>query len=192
MTDYLILFLIVFGVNLMPAFGPPTWTIIALYVFNSNQPVPATVAVGALAAASGRYILARVFRHLGGYLPENMRRNLKGAREAIEQRRRSTLLALGLFALSPIPSAQLFEAAGLAGVRLFQFTAAFFLGRTVAYSVYALTVKSIRETTIGESFQTALTSPYGLASQLVMLILLALAVQVDWGRLFSSRPHGPE
>ena len=43
-----------------------------------------------------------------------MRCNLVAAREAFERRKRAGVIALGLFALSPVPSAQLFEAAGLA------------------------------------------------------------------------------
>lgn len=38
MEDYLLLFLIVFGVNLMPAFGPPTWTILVVYRLNTVIP----------------------------------------------------------------------------------------------------------------------------------------------------------
>lgn len=37
-TDYLILFAIVLGVNMMPAFGPPTWSVIVLYGLNTNFP----------------------------------------------------------------------------------------------------------------------------------------------------------
>jgi uncharacterized membrane protein YdjX (TVP38/TMEM64 family) len=186
--DYLILFIIVLGVNLIPAFGPPTWSVIALYVFNSNLSVPAIVLVGALAAAIGRYLLAHAFRYLGRYLPDKMRRNLKSARTALERRRRSTVLALGLFALSPVPSAQLFEAAGLAGVRLLAFTLAFFLGRMVSYSVYALTAKGIKDSSIGESFQNALMSPFGIVSQIVMLILLAALVRIDWESALGFKP----
>ena len=49
MTDYLILFAIVFGVNLLPAFGPPTWSIIALYTLNTDLRVPLLIFVGAVA-----------------------------------------------------------------------------------------------------------------------------------------------
>lgn len=36
-SDYLLLFVIVPGVNLMPAFGPPTWTILVLYSLNRTN-----------------------------------------------------------------------------------------------------------------------------------------------------------
>ena len=45
MTDYLMLFALVLGVNLLPAFGPPTWSIIVLFGLNSDMPLWATVPV---------------------------------------------------------------------------------------------------------------------------------------------------
>ena len=132
MDTYLILFAVVLAVNLMPAFGPPTWTIIVLYGLNTDLPVAGTVAIGALAAALGRFLLACSFRLLGDRIPQRMRQNLTAAREALESRKRAGVIALGIFALSPVPSAQLFEAAGLAKVKLLAFTGAFFAGRLVS------------------------------------------------------------
>ena len=95
------------------------------------MPLAALVGIGASAAALGRFALAHGFRLFRRYIPEKMTRNLQAAGDAVEKRNRGSLVAIGLFALSPLPSAQLFEAAGLAGVRLFHFTAAFFAGRIV-------------------------------------------------------------
>lgn len=182
MTSLLILFLIVLGINLLPAFGPPTWSIILFYGLNSSLPAPLIVAVSALAAATGRLLLAYGFRYLRAYLPEKWKRNLVAAGELLECRKRGLWVGLGLFALSPLPSAQLFEAAGLAGVRLLGFTAAFFLGRLVSYSFYAASAKGLRGTSLGEAFTGALTSPWGIALQIVMIVLLAVLARVDWGR----------
>ena len=68
MTDYFILFLIVLGVNLLPAFGPPTWAILVLYGLNTRIPIIPLVITGAAAAALGRYLLARVFWIIRGHL----------------------------------------------------------------------------------------------------------------------------
>ncbi|MEO9130817.1 MAG: hypothetical protein ABI240_06375 [Sphingomonas sp.] len=179
-TDYLIFFLIVLGVNLMPAFGPPTWSIIILYGLNSELPVAGLVLCGALAAALGRFLLALGFRLLADRLPEKTKRNLAAAREALAHRKRNAILGLGLFALSPLPSAQLFEAAGLTKVRLLPFTAAFFVGRVVSYSIYAVSAQHIRESSIGDAFRDSLTSPVGIGLQLVMLVLLVALSQIDW------------
>jgi len=126
MTTYVLFFALVLGVNLMPAFGPPTWTIIAFYALNSGLPLAALILPGAVAAALGRLLLALSFRLIGRRLSHKRRHSLAVARSVLERRRRGALIGLGLFALSPIPSAQLFEAAGLMQVRLLGFTLASF------------------------------------------------------------------
>ena len=184
MIDYAIFFALVFAVNLLPAFGPPTWSIIALYAFNAELELPLLIATGAVAAASGRFLLGHATRLVGQrFLSDNTRRNLAAAREALERRRRNALLALGLFALSPVPSAQLFEAAGLARLPLLRFTAAFFIGRIVSYSIYGITARSIRSTSMGEVLREELSSPLGIAIQLAMLAALVLLARIDWRKL---------
>nr|WP_166180596.1 hypothetical protein [Altererythrobacter segetis] len=185
-VEYLILFAIVFGVNLMPAFGPPTWTIIVLYGLNSSLPVPIIVILGALAAASGRFTLANGFRLLAHHVSQKAKANLNAAREALERNRRSGFIGLGLFALSPLPSAQLFEAAGLTGVRLLPFTLAFFAGRLVAYAIYAGSAKAVEGLTLGDTFKETLTSPVGIAIQVAMLVALVVLVKVDWAKLLAK------
>ncbi len=191
--EYLVFFALVLGVNLLPAFGPPTWSIIALYTLNSEMETPLLVLVGAIAAALGRYLLGHATRRFGArWLSDKAQGNLAAAREALERRKRNTLLGLGLFALSPVPSAQLFEAAGLTGVRLLPFTAAFFAGRFVSYSIYAFTAHQVSATTLGETFREELTSPLGIALQLVMIGLLVALARIDWARRLGLGNSGRE
>jgi uncharacterized membrane protein YdjX (TVP38/TMEM64 family) len=186
-TGYLILFAIVLGVNLLPAFGPPTWAVLVLYGLRSDlEPVP-MILTAAIAAALGRFALAHGFRLLGSRLSEKTRRNLAAAREALERKRRNAILALGLFALSPVPSAQLFEAAGLARVRLIPFTLAFFVGRTISYSIYVFTAHEVRESSLGHAFERELTSPVAIAVQIAMIGLLVLFAKIDWAKWLGGR-----
>lgn len=178
-----ILFGLLLAVNLMPAFGPPTWSIIAVFSLSTELPLPALVCTGAFAAASGRLMLALAFRHLGTWIPHNLRRNLAAAREVFERRPRAGIVALALFALSPVPSAQLFEAAGLARVRLVYFTAAFFAGRLVSYSLYAKAARGLREHTLGEAMLEHLSSPWAIALQVGMIVALVAFLKIDWIRI---------
>lgn len=192
MTAYLLLFAIVLAVNLMPAFGPPTWSIIVLYGLSSDVPLPGIVLTGAVAAALGRYGLAMGFRWLRRFASDKTRRNLEAAKAALEKNKRRGVMALALFALSPVPSAQLFEAAGLTGTRLLPFTLAFFAGRLVSYSIYAATAGVIEHYTLGDAFRESLTSPLGIAAQVVMLAALVALAKVDWagwlgGKMGSDR-----
>ena len=186
MNDYILLFVIILGVNLLPAFGPPTWSIILLFSLNTDLPVVALVLIGALAAASGRLALAYAFRFFGGYLPAKYRQNLEAARQALEARQRNMILALGLFALSPLPSPQLFAAAGFAGIRLLGFTLAFFAGRLVSYSIYAYSAKGIRETSMNDLFTSMFSSPMGIALQVAMIGFVVLLVRIDWSKLLNK------
>ncbi|GFZ98203.1 hypothetical protein GCM10010923_02910 [Blastomonas marina] len=190
---YLLFFAVVLGVNLLPAFGPPTWSIIALFAFSGEIELLPLVGLGALAAATGRFGLGHATRALGTrFLSARLRANLDAARQALERRRRSGILALGLFALSPVPSAQLFEAAGLARLPLLPFTVAFFAGRIVSYSIYGLTARELGSTDMGEVLREELTSPLGIALQVAMLVALVLLARIDWRKRLGLGPEDVE
>lgn len=185
----LLMFGLLLGINMLPAFGPPTWSIIVFYSFNSDLHPAAIVLTGALAAALGRYALARGFRLLGHRLSQKTRDNLAAGREAFERNRAGGFVALALFALSPVPSAQLFEAAGLAGVRLARFTIVFFAGRVVSYSIYTWTAQGIRHSALGGVIAEGMTGFWGIVLQVAMLAGLVAMTRIDWGRLL-ERANG--
>jgi hypothetical protein len=190
MTAYLVLFAIVFGVNLLPAFGPPTWSIIVVYGLSTKLNLPVVIGLSAIAAASGRLLLAHASRLLRNHIPAKMKRNLEAAGRALEKKRARSALGMGLFALSPLPSAQLFEAAGLANMRLLPLTAAFFAGRLVSYSFYAFTAKGIAEKSgNADTIRHALTSPVGIGLEIGMIVLLVALAQVDWTKRL-GKPKG--
>lgn len=181
-----ILFVLIFAINLMPAFGPPTWSIVVLYGLNTDLPLVWIILVSASAAALGRFFLATGFRLLGDRVSDKIRENLAAARAIFEQNKRNGFIALGLFALSPVPSAQLFEAAGLAKVRLVSFTAAFFVGRVISYSIYALTAKELRQSSLGRVFADSISSPIAIAIQLAMIAALVGLTRVDWKKRLTA------
>ncbi|QKG72836.1 hypothetical protein HQR01_15090 [Erythrobacter mangrovi] len=182
-----VLLAIVFAVNLLPAFGPPTWTIIAIYGLASDLPLIVIVLAGALAAAAGRLVLAGAFRMLGDHVPPKTRGNLEAARLLFERNRRNGIIGIGVFALSPFPSAQLFEAIGLAKLPLVRFTLAFFAGRLVSYAFYAMTAKQLRDTSLGQEFARMFSDPWVLAIELVMIAALVSLLKIDWRRILERR-----
>jgi len=181
---YALVALAVFGLNLVPAFGPPTWAVLVLFTLHGDYTTPVLVVVGAVAAASGRLVLAYGTRQLRQFLPEKYRTNLEAASDAITERRGRSLAALALFAVSPLPSAQLFEAAGLMqAARLVPLAAAFFTGRLVSYAIYVGGSKALKDTDTGHVLASSLTSPWGVALQVLMLAGLVLLARVDWARV---------
>jgi hypothetical protein len=171
---------IVFGVNLIPAFGPPTWAVLVYVELNHDLPTVGLVLVGAAAAAGGRLVLALAFRRLRDHVSPRRRANLEAAREVLAGSRARSIAGLGLFALSPLPSAQLFEAAGLIGVALLPLTAAFFAGRLVSYSLYVGAAHTAADTSIGQVVLESVRSPVGIAIQVALLAGLVLLTRIDW------------
>lgn len=164
---------VVFAVNLLPAFGPPTWAVLVFFTLDFDLPAAPLVVGGALAAASGRFVLASGTRRLRPRLSAARLASLDRTQRLLGGNRRRTVAGLGLFALSPVPSGQLFVAAGLMTVPLLPLTAAFFSGRLVSYSIY-VSVASIAERNLGDLALDALTSPLGMGLQLAMLAALAI------------------
>ena len=169
--QYAIAIAAVFAVNLLPAFGPPTWAMLVFFSLDFGLPAVPLVLGGALAAASGRFLLATGTRALRPRLSAARLTRLDRTETALRRNRTRSAAGLGLFVLSPIPSGQLFVAAGLMTVPLLPLTAAFFAGRLVSYSIY-VGVAHVAERSLGTLTLDALTSPLGIALQLAMLAAL--------------------
>jgi membrane protein YqaA with SNARE-associated domain len=186
LSGYVLAAACIFGVNLLPAFGPPTWSVLVFFRLNSDLAAVPLVLLGALAAASGRLVLAATSRRFRSRFSQRRLESLEAAEEALVGSRRKAIAGLGLFALSPVPSAQLFVAAGLLSVPLVPLTAAFFAGRLVSYSLYVGAASAAKES-LGSVLIDAFTSPLGVALQILMLVGLVVLVRVDWARLLARR-----
>jgi uncharacterized membrane protein YdjX (TVP38/TMEM64 family) len=187
---YVVTFGAIFGTNLMPAFGPPTWTLLVFFKFNTDLPLATLVIGGALASASGRFLLASAARRFRHRFSEERIARLEREREVLERDRRYAIGGLAVFLLSPLPSAQLFVAAGLLGTKLVQLTIAFFLGRLVSYTVY-LGGATIAEESLGDAIVDSITSPAGIAAQLVLVAAIVALVELDWTKWLPGAGRTP-
>jgi membrane protein YqaA with SNARE-associated domain len=185
LTEYLIALGVILGVNLLPAFGPPTWSVLVFFQLNFDLAPAILVPAGAVAAASGRFALASGARRMRGRFSPERLASLDAAEASLTASRSRTLAGLGLFALSPVPSAQLFIAAGLLRVPLVPLTAAFFAGRLVSYSIY-VGAASVASESLGAIVGDSLTSPLGIGLQVAMLGALVMLVRIDWRRVLGS------
>lgn len=180
---------VILAVNLLPAFGPPTWALLVFFRLSFDIPAVPLVLGGALAAAGGRLLLAGASRRLRGRFSRERLESLDAAERLLAGSRGKALAGLGLFALSPVPSAQLFVAAGVLTLPLLPLTAAFFAGRLVSYSLY-VGAADVAERNLGGIVRDSLTSPAGVALQLLMLGALVALLRVDWARVIERRRVG--
>ena len=173
-------FFTVLGINILPAFAPPTWSMIVLFKFNNNLNTVALVLFGALASTLGRIILAMGTRKLSRFIPIDTRENLTMGGAYLESKMHLKWLWFLIFAISPLPSAQLFEAAGLLGLNLKRLALAFFSGRLITYSIYGFGAAALKKSSWGDVVSSTIKSPWGIALQIGLLVGVYLLTRIDW------------
>ncbi len=141
----------------------------------------ALVLLGVMSATLGRAILANVFRAIRPWLPKGYVTNMERIGAKIEANPRRAFGLLALFFLSPISSAQLFEAAGIIKrIKLAPLLLAFAGGRLISYSIYVSGASALKETSLGQIVTKELTSPLAIAIQVLMILGLIALGNVKW------------
>ena len=111
-----LLFVVVFALNLLPAFAPPTWTAMSFIGLTIPKiDFVLTALVAATAATCGRIVLAKLSRVLvrQKWLSEQTQQNVDAIRLGIEGRPVMTFGTVLGYSISPLPSNYLFIAYGL-------------------------------------------------------------------------------
>jgi uncharacterized membrane protein YdjX (TVP38/TMEM64 family) len=155
---------------------------------NTNLHPIVIVAVGAVFAGTGRYLLARATGLFRNRISKNSLSNLEAAQTILTKNNSRKLITIGMFVLSPLPSAQLFEAAGLMGVRLLPLTVAFFSGRIITYNFYVFGASELKAHGIGELITKEFTSVWAILFQLVMIGSVVLLTRIDWKKFLPTKP----
>ena len=189
MTSLLTLFLLVFLLNVLPAFAPPTWMLLSFFGLRFPEANPWWVAlVAASAATSGRTVLAYFAQRISDsrWFPESTRANLRSVAEAIEQRRATSSVAILLFAFSPFPSNALFLAYGLSRASLPLLAVPFFAGRFVSYA-FAFTGGAVVADQLDIEISGRASALYFVASQLASIVLVYVFARIDWRRSWYDR-----
>jgi hypothetical protein len=95
---------VVFAINLLPAFGPPTWAVVVFVRFRWQDIPPAALIAGAaLAATGGRLVLAMGTRKAGGRLSPERRANLEALGHTLSKSKTGVVAGLAVFVFSPLP-----------------------------------------------------------------------------------------
>lgn len=167
--------------NVLPAFAPPTWMALVFFLINYDLNPVLLVTIGVFSATSGRAILAWYFRKFTHLIPSKFASNMEYAGRYIESRPDRRYAVLALFLISPISSAQLFEAAGMMKtIKLKPLLLAFAVGRTFSYSTYVTGAVALAATSFGEVLIAEIKSPLAIAIQIVMIAGLIALGYIDW------------
>jgi hypothetical protein len=185
------LFFVVFALNVLPAFAPPTWmtlSFVGLTIPSVN--IIAIAGVGAAAATLGRIALAKlshgIIRHR--LLGEPARLNIDAIKQGIEGRKALTSIAFMAFALSPLPSNYLFIAYGLSSSPIMLLAVPFFVGRLLSYGFWVMTASMVGGRLNLDSFESSVyLSTYFVLSQLLLVPAIYGFTRVDWHAAFAER-----
>ena len=185
-----LLFILVFILNVVPAFAPPTWiTLSFLGMSMPHVPVGALALIGATAATLGRVTLAKLSRAIvrGRILDEPTRKNIGAIKDVLEKRR---VFAFGTFlayAFSPLPSNYLFIAYGLTTLRLTLVAFPFFVGRLASYSFWVTTASAVGDRLDLDSIESvSYVGIYFIASQLLLIPIIYIFTRIDWRAAFEE------
>jgi len=178
---YFLAALIVLAINILPAFAPPTWMVLIFFLINYQANPIALVTIGVLSATLGRAFLAWYFRKFAHLIPSRFSRNMEYAGQYFTKKSSNRYALLAIFLISPISSAQLFEAAGLMKtIALRPLLIAFAIGRTISYSTYLAGAVTLAATNFGDLLIHQLKSPWAIASQIALIAALAILGAIDW------------
>jgi hypothetical protein len=186
-----VLFIVIFLLNLLPAFAPPTWTAVSFIGLTMPSIDFISLAVVAAAAATfGRITLAKLSRAIvrQRLLSEQTRCNVDAIRHGIEGRPVTTFGTFLAYSFSPLPSNYLFIAYGLTSLPIVLLALPFFVGRLVSYAFWIRTASAVGDRLDFDWFESA---PYFVAyfivSQLLLVPVIYGFTRVDWHAVFTVR-----
>ncbi|MDP3955452.1 MAG: hypothetical protein Q8Q15_03765 [bacterium] len=183
--EYLFLGLLVFIVNLVPAFMPPTWSILTFFTVKYDLLIIPTVIVGAVAAVSGRivlyYLATRYFRR---FLSPSSKKNFEALRAYLLKHERFSLPFILAYAFSPIPSNQLFITAGLIRFNIKLLSFSFYVGRLVSYSFWVGLATTLAGS-LEELFASRFLKIGSLGIEVVGFALIILMAKINWRKVLT-------
>jgi hypothetical protein len=186
-----VLFILVFILNVIPAFAPPTWMTLSFVGFSTpDMPVSVLALTGATAATLGRVVLAKLSRAIlrGRFLSEPTRENIAAIKVSLEKRRVLTFGMFLAYAFSPLPSNYLFIAYGLTTLRLAFIVVPFFIGRVASYSFWVTTASIVGQRMEMDSTESAsYVGLYFILSQLLLVPAIYIFTRIDWRAALEER-----
>lgn len=188
----IVIILIIFLINIVPAFMPPTWMLLSFVGFNfhlSNSELVILAIIAAVASTFGRVVLALLSKVIirNKVLNDNDKQNIDVLKTNIEKRKTFTFSFFLFFALFPFSSGQIFLAYGLTKLKLWLAAVPFFIGRSISYIFWALTASQVSEMADTNALTSgAFLSIYFILGQIGAFLLVYLFIKLDWKAIFDE------
>jgi membrane protein DedA with SNARE-associated domain len=182
-----VLALLIYIINVIPIFMPPTWTILAFYYINFHPPLLPAIIIGALFATLGRitlyYISKKYFRRF--FSAESLE-NYDALGNFFEKKQKLSIPLFLTYAFFPISSNYVYIAAGLASVNIKILATCFFVGRLISYSFW-VSASHIVFTRVEDIFSTHISNISVIILELVGLFIVVLIGKIKWKKILKLK-----
>jgi membrane protein DedA with SNARE-associated domain len=185
MWPYVLVFLAALGVDTIPIFAPPAWTLLVFLLITFRLNPWAVVAIGVTGSTIGRYVLSRYIPKLSSTVINRREdENLRYIGERLGRTGWAAALFIFLYTLTPLSTTALFTAVGIARVSPWHILPPFFFGRLITDGVMVYTGKyavgNVSDVFHGQvSARTVITL-------VVAFLILAIFLFLDWRLLLEK------
>lgn len=184
---YLNLAIIVFVINVVPVFMPPTWTILTFFYLHFHLALLPTVIIGATTATVGRVVLATLAKQ---YFRPFFSREILGNYDALGQflhkHQHLTIPIILTYAFFPISSNQVFIVAGLTKLKLKIIAFSFLFGRLISYTFWISAASHISKT-LEDVFLKHFSDAGTLVFEISGLLVILLIGKINWEKVLKIK-----
>lgn len=172
---------LVFAINVVPAFMPSTWMVLAFFYIKFDLPLLVLTICGAIVSGFGRLALAKGSAWFSHHYMTEKRDDLAMLGRYLERNRRVAAPATFLYTLTPLPTNNLFIAAGMVGVNLAWVLMGFWAGRIIADTFWVWTTKQAFDS-LGAVFEGAVGTRWAIGLQILSAVSIVLLYALPWAK----------
>ena len=184
MFDYLIVFLTVVVLNIVPLFMPPTWIVLAFFYNNFAFDVLALAVTGAVASTIGRFVLSHFGTYFRRFTNKERKKDMDIVGKIAKQNPVKSFFVTFLFSLSPFPSNVYFLTVGLTKARTIPVFLGFFIGRLISYYIL-IRAAQVFFNRLEDIFASKFLQVFVI--DVIALVFMLLFLMVDWSLLLKKR-----
>ena len=178
--------IVVFLINLIPAFMPPTWVTLSFFYISNPQDIFVLIFIGVTASTAGRYCLAKGSgKFFGRFGTKKKKKQMKLLEKRLHGKPMQKFIFTLLFSLSPLPSNALFIAVGVTKTRLREVLVGFFVGRTISYLFLVFTTERVFSSL--EITLEGTASLWTLMIEIIGVIAIIAFFVFDWEKLLGGK-----
>jgi hypothetical protein len=170
-----------FLINLVPAFMPSTWMVLAFFYIKFDLPLLLLTIPGAIISGLGRLLLAKGATLFKRRILKGEATDLQELGRFLEGRRNYVGVATFLYTLTPFPTNNLFIAAGITEVSMVRVLVGFCCARILANTFWVWTTHRVFDT-LGELFGATFGNWVAVLLQVASLSSVILLFKVPWAR----------